>query len=207
LIFHGHNVVSAVSESERKPPNAKSANAWRIVDTICGSVIDSDVEDATANGGGRGGASKWEEGAWTIKFSALCPLVAAKVSAGFNCSTTSTRSRSEKDGDETDEEDVADILPRLLLILLPKNVLVLVLVLVLVVVVPTALCSNWPLECIIPSTPLAAIDRRLRPTFRAFRNKERAKATTARGGVFLLALRDIKHKSSSGRNEVFYGVN
>jgi len=27
------------------------------------------------------------------------------------------------------------------------------------------------------------------------------------GGVFLLALRDIKHKSSSGRNEVFYGVN
>jgi len=26
----------------------------------------------------------------------------------------------------------------------------------------------------------------------------------ARGGVFLLALRDIKHKSSSGSNEVFY---
>ena len=47
LIFHGHNVVSAVSESERKPPNAKSANAWRIVDTICGSAIESDVEDAT----------------------------------------------------------------------------------------------------------------------------------------------------------------
>lgn len=29
----------------------------------------------------------------------------------------------------------------------------------------------------------------------------------ARGGVFLLALRDIKHKSSSGSNEVFYSLN
>jgi hypothetical protein len=190
LIFHGHNVVSAVSESERKPPNAKSANAWRIVDTICGSVIESDVEDATANGGGRGGASKWEEGAWTIQFSALCPLVAAKVSAGFNCSTTSTRSRSEKDGDETDEEDVADILPRLFLILLPKNVLVFVLVLLLVVVVPTALCSNWPLECIIPSTPLAAmIVASVRLFARFETRKERKQRRRAWGGLFARASR------------------